>query len=55
MSLKKHVSKRNILSCNHLPMSAVELRALVAAAKLGPRISGDVVDGGNDMVAEAVE
>ena len=55
VSLKKHVAKRNILSRNLLPMSATDLRALVAAAKLGPRSSGDVVDGGNDMVAEAAE
>jgi len=55
VSLKKHVSKRNILSRNLLPMNATDLRALVAAAKLGSRSSGDVVDGGNDMVPEAEE
>lgn len=33
-ALKKHVSSKNILSCNHLPIGAADLRKLVSAAKL---------------------
>ena len=34
-ALKKHVTNKNILSRNHLPIGAADLRKLVSAAKLG--------------------
>ena len=54
LSLKKQVTKHNILSRNLLPLGAAELRALVAAAKLGST-SGLDVGRGSDLVTEAAE
>jgi hypothetical protein len=54
LSLKKQVTKRNILSRNLLPLGVAELRALVAAAKLGSTHGIDVGQG-SDLVTEAAE
>jgi hypothetical protein len=51
-TLKKHVTKRNILSRNHLPVAAADLRKLVLAAKLGRQDAGIATAGMVSVVAE---
>lgn len=41
-ALKKQVAKRNILSCNKIPMSAKEIRKLVSVATVGRSSAGSI-------------